>query len=88
MIVKEDIVNLIDNELENINPTLEDIYSDNISNQIDNLITQQNEDIEHIEYKNKLLGILDNLKEMGVELNYSKEMSIEELEKIIDKIKA
>lgn len=81
--MKEEITNAINEKLDEINPTLEDIYNSQI-------ITNKIEKIrkENGEYKRDLIKILDNLKNMGVEIEYSEEMSIEELENIVDKIKA
>lgn len=85
--MKEDIKNVIDEQFNNINPTLDDVYNSNSVEDIQKMIEGLNRGVDTINYKNELLKILDHLKELNVSLDYDKNMSVSELEEIINSIK-
>ena len=74
---EEEIKKIIQDEGSKIDPTIDEETINKI-NELRN---------ENIDYKKRLLSILDNLKDMGVEIEYSESMTTEELQKLVDKIK-
>ena len=78
----DDIKNIIDGELDKINPSL----NSNNEETINKMIKGLNKGVLRSQYKNDLLEILDKIKKLGYDVSYNKEMSIEELEKIINSI--
>ena len=81
--MKEEIRSIIDENLDNIKPTLEDIYSEETN--IDELVENQNEKAyEEQEYKKDLIKAIEHLKEEGFDITYNNNQTIEELENIIN----
>ena len=73
--------------MDKINPTLDDIYS-NQEESIEGLVNKQNKIIqEKKKYKLKLIEELKKLQENNSNIKYSENMTIEELEEILKSIK-
>jgi hypothetical protein len=85
--MRDEINSILDDAFDKVNPSLDDIYNgkeilDNINEKID----LQNGDV-NLE-KRELIDILQRANDMGLNIQYSEEMSVEELEKLVNSIKA
>jgi hypothetical protein len=85
--MRDEINSILDDAFDKVNPSLDDIYNgkeilDNINEKID----LQNSDV-NLE-KRELIDILQRANDMGLNIQYSEEMSVEELEKLVNSIKA
>lgn len=86
--MKNEIEDLINEQFSNMDTSLEDLYTNNsIYESIENQANVQNETIQKEEYRQDLLKRLEAAKEMRCELDYNENMSIEELENILNSIK-
>lgn len=80
------IKDVIDEELGDLNVTLDQYYDDKVKDRIDNLVHEQNLNaVENEKYRQELIGILEHLKEMNVNVNYDPNMSVYELENLVSK---
>ena len=79
--MKEEITQKIEEELKKINPSIEDLYRDT-SSEIKKMVEKQNEEVKNQQKKEKILKVLKDAKESGINLEYSEEMSLEELDAI------
>ena len=85
--MKEEIDNIIENELNNIETSIKDIQDDSVIEDIKNLVDKQNEtQKKEVEQRRKILEIFEKLKRMGINLEYNDKMTNEELEKILERV--
>jgi len=84
---EEDIFNAIDKKLDNIDLSLEDVYNNNIGNDISELVHKQNEEVIREKMKKELISSLEELNKNGANIEYSEDMSYETLEKILNENK-
>ena len=75
------LTKLIGDKLDSLEPSFEDIY--NSSGELDNMIKNQN---EKVKYKADLIKALEKLKEANFDVKYDVNMSIEELEEILNNV--
>lgn len=75
------LTKLIGDKLDSLEPSFEDIY--NSSDELDNMIKNQN---EKVKYKADLIKALEKLKEANFDVKYDVNMSIEELEEILNNV--
>ncbi len=86
--MKDEIDDLIMDKLNSLEQTLDDFYNgEAIRESIENQTNMQNYNKQRNDYKIELLRMLDSFTAQGVHVEYSSDMSIDELEKIINKIK-
>lgn len=86
--MEDEIDSLISDKLNALDQTLDDFYNgESIRESIENKTIMQNYNKQRNDYKVELLRILNNMSESGIIIDYSKDMSIEELEQIINKVK-
>ncbi len=83
--MREEIENTIQEKLEEINPNLKEIYSDE-SKTINDMVNQQNENVNIEKKRQLILSILKEAKESGIDIDYNEEMSLEELETLAKNI--
>ena len=76
--MREDIDNIIKEQLDKLETT-----STEGKDEITELINRQNEKVLE-EKKKKLIVQIEELKNLGVDIEYDKSMSVEELEDIVD----
>lgn len=79
--MRDDIENLIDKKMDGINPSLNDIYSDNTV-AISKLVEEQNLKVEENNKRKLLLSILEDANNNGFSIPYQENMSLEELEEL------
>ena len=85
--MKEEIDNIIENELNNVETSIKDIQDDSVIEDIKNLVDKQNEtQKKEVEQRKKILEIFEKLKRMGINLEYNDKMTNEELEKILERV--
>jgi exoribonuclease R len=85
--MRDEINSILDDAFDKVNPSLDDIYNSNeILDNINEKIDLQNGDV-NLE-KRELIDILQRANDMGLNIQYSEEMSVEELEKLVNSIKA
>ena len=85
--MKEEIDNIIENELNNVETSIKDIQDDSVIEDIKNLVDKQNEtQKKEVEQRRKILEIFEKLKRMGINLEYNDKMTNEELEKILERV--
>lgn len=77
----DELSKLIDDELNSIEPSFEDIY--NSSDGLDEKIKNQN---EKVKYKADLIKALKRLQEENFDVKFDSTMSIEELEEILNNV--
>ena len=75
------IENVLDEAFNKIDDNM--ISDDNLTNDISNLVHEQNEKITKDVMRRKILQSLDDLKASGVDVYYTDDMSYDELEEII-----
>ncbi len=86
--MRDEIDSLISDKLNTLEQTLDDFYNgESIRESIENQTNLQNYNKQRNDYKAELLRMLDKYKNNGIKIEYSSDMSIEELEKIINKVK-
>lgn len=86
--MRDEIDGLISDKLNTLEQTLDDFYNgESIRESIENQTNLQNYNKQRNDYKAELLRMLDKYKNNGIKIEYSSDMSIEELEKIINKVK-
>lgn len=86
--MRDEIDSLISDKLSTLEQTLDDFYNgESIRESIENQTNLQNYNKQRNDYKAELLRMLDKYKNNGIKIEYSSDMSIEELEKIINKVK-
>lgn len=86
--MRDEIDSLISDKLNTLEQTLDDFYNgESIRESIENQTNLQNYNKQRNDYKAELLRMLDKYKNNGIKIEYSSNMSIEELEKIINKVK-
>lgn len=86
--MREEIEELINDKMNNLNQTLDDFYNgESIKESIKTQTNLQNYNKQRNDYKVELLRILNNMVETGIKINYSSNMSIEQLENIINQVK-
>lgn len=84
--MKKELNELIDDELNNINTTLEDIYNTDIEKNITKKINEQNDYALKVENeRQKIIKILKEKQEMNNSIEFSENMSLKELEEILEK---
>lgn len=84
--MKKELNELIDDELNNINTTLEDIYNTDIEKNITKKINEQNDYALKVEKeRQKIIKILKEKQEMNNSIEFSENMSLKELEEILEK---
>ena len=82
----EEIKDIIDEELNKIEPKLTDIYNNSQDITIKDKIEALNKATSNVERRNDLLGVLKRLKELGYEVDYNESMSLEELEELVNNV--
>ena len=87
--MREEIEKIIAKEKEKLNTTLEKEQSnENIEQNIRKLVEEQNQKVmEEKEYKNELLQTLEKLKKLDINIPYTENMSIQELEILLNDVK-
>ena len=75
------IENVLDEAFNKIDDNM--ISDDNLTNDISNLVHEQNEKITKDVMRREILQSLDDLKASGVDVYYTDDMSYDELEEII-----
>ena len=85
--MKEEIDNIIENELNNVETNINNIQDESVMDDIKNLVEKQNESQKReVEYRKKIFDIFEKLKKMGIELEYNDTMTNEELERILERV--
>ncbi len=85
--MKEEIDNIIENELNNVETNINNIQDESVMDDIKNLVEKQNESQKReVEYRKKIFDIFEKLKKMGIELEYNDSMTNEELERILERV--
>lgn len=80
--MKDELRTVLDEEFETVQPSsLEDIYFDD--SDISLLVQEQNIQIR----KNRILEILHDLRNNGVDIEFQDSMSLEELEQILNQVR-
>lgn len=77
----EELTKLIDDKLDSIDPSFENIY--NSTDELDEMIKNQN---DKVKYRSDLLKALNILKEKHYDVEFNDKMSIEELENILNNV--
>lgn len=83
--MRDDIENLINQKMNDLNPSLDDIYSDN-SHSISKMVEEQNYKVEENNKRRLLLSILNDANKNGFSIPYHENMSLEELEELASNI--
>lgn len=81
--MKNEIEDLINEKFSSIDTSLEEIYENNISENIERQVNTQNDSIQKENHRQELLKQLKSLKEMRCDIDYNESMSAEELESIL-----
>lgn len=84
--MREEIKGLIDDEFNNVSSSLEDFYDDAVVEDIKNKINFSNYNLQRENYRQELLRICKEKFKDNINIAYSDDMSIEELEKILNDI--
>ena len=83
--MKEEISNIIEDELKKINPSLEDMYNEG-NQDVAELVEDQNTKLmKEKEYRDSLIKQIEEIKKLGIDIEYNDNTSIEELENMINK---
>lgn len=84
--MREEIKNSIDEVFNNTDTSINDIYNNN-DVEVNKLVENQNNKVvEDINYRKELLDKLDQIKDLGFNIEYNDKMTNEELEDIINSV--
>ena len=84
--MKEEISNIIEDELKKINPSVEDMYNEG-NQDVAELVEDQNTKLmKEKEYRDSLIKQIEEIKKLGIDIEYNDNTSIEELENMINKV--
>lgn len=84
--MRDEIENFINQKMDEINPSLNDIYSDN-SDTILKKVEEQNLKVDENNKRKLLLSILEDANHNGFSIPYHENMSLDQLEELARKVK-